>query len=179
MALALIYIFATAKPVSIRRLAALLVSTSLMTMPALRVFGVHHAQKDALAIGALLALIIWSIPLVRTVRDSVRRRSLSLNALQSVSFVVLCTYAFTLAALPVVAVSEVLNPSRVVHLRLLLQPLAIAVFIALFVRTKPDIDGWRRVAKGIGTVAGNPRRVMPVADLAAGTNGRPSSCHRN
>ena len=134
MALALIYIFATAKPFSIRRLTALFVSTLLMATPFLEIFHVRNVRNDALMIGALLTLLVWSIPLLRALRDTVRYRSLSLDALRPVSVFVLWTYGFALAAAPITAMSEALNPTRGLHLGVLLRLLAIASFVALLLR---------------------------------------------
>lgn len=131
MALALIYIFATAKPVSIRRLAALFVSILLMATPALEVFRVRDIKNDALVIAASLTLLAWITPLLSIVRDTIRYRSLCLEGLRSVSFFVLWTYGLALSAAPIAAMSEALNPTRWLHLGQLLGLPEIAGFIVL------------------------------------------------
>jgi hypothetical protein len=135
MALALIYIFATAKPFSIRRLTALFVSALLIATPFLEIVHVRNVRNDALTIAALLTLLVWITPLLRALRDTVRYRSLSLDALRPVSAFVLWTYGFALTAAPITAASEALNPTRRLHLGVLLQVLAIASFVALLLRT--------------------------------------------
>jgi hypothetical protein len=134
MALAIIYIFATAKPFSIRRLTALFVSVLLMATPFLEIVHVRNVRNDALTIAALLTLLVWITPLVGALRDTVRNRSLSLDALRPVSVFVLWTYGFALTAAPITAVSEALNPTRGLHLGVLLGVLAIASFVALLLR---------------------------------------------
>ena len=131
VALALIYIFATAKPVSIRRLAALFVSILLMATPALEVFRVRDIKNDALVIAASLTLLAWITPLLSIVRDTIRYRSLCLERLRSVSFFVLWTYGLALAAAPIAAMPEALNPTRWLHLGQLLGLPEIAGLIAL------------------------------------------------
>lgn len=132
--LGLIYIFATAKPFSVRRLTALFVSALLMAMPFLEIFHVRNVRNDALTIGALLTIFVWSIPLLRVLRDTVRYQSLSLGALRPVSPFVLWTYGFALAAAPIIAMPEALNPTRGLRLGGLLLLVAIASFVALLLR---------------------------------------------
>jgi hypothetical protein len=144
MALALIYIFATAKPFSIRRLTALFVSALLMATPLIEIVHVRNVRNDALMIGALLTLLVWSTPLLRALRDTVRYRSLSLDALRPVSIFVLWTYGFALTAAPITAMSEALNPTRGLHLGVLLRLLAIASFVALLLRAGSHSDSCAR-----------------------------------
>lgn len=132
--LALIYIFATAKPFSVRRLTALFVSTLLMATPFLEIFHVRNVRSDALMIGVLLTIFVWSIPLLRVLRDTVRYQSLSLGALRSVSLFVLWTYGFALAAAPIIAMPEALNLTRGLHVGGFLLLLVIAGFVALLLR---------------------------------------------
>lgn len=116
MALALIYTFARAKPFSIRRLAALCAVTLILTTPALEILRVRNAQSNALVIAASLTLLVWSIPLFRSLRDSICRRSLTLDALRSVSGFVQLTYAFGFASLLTVAGSVTLSGAKTLTL---------------------------------------------------------------
>lgn len=134
MALALIYIFATAKPFSTRRLAMLFVSTLLVTTPALEIFRIRNARSDALVVGAWFTLFVWSIPVLQVVRDSLRYRALSLAAFRAASAFVLLTYAFVLSAAPIIALSHAVMASYTIHLALLLRLLAVAGLIAFLLR---------------------------------------------
>lgn len=116
MALALVYIFATAKPFSIRRLAALFVLTLLMATPVLEVLRVRNTKNDALMIAAALTLLVWSTPLLRLLHDSIRRRSLTLDALRPVSEFVQLTYALGFGGLLTIAASVLLSGAKTLTL---------------------------------------------------------------
>lgn len=134
MALALIYIFATAKPFSIRRLAAFFGVALILATPALQVFRVGNAQSNALIIAASLTLLVWSIPLFRLLRDSICRRSLTLDAFRHVSEFVQWTYAFGLVALLTIVAAVILDGAGPVTAGELMRLLAGACLIALVVQ---------------------------------------------
>jgi hypothetical protein len=166
MALALIYIFATAKPFSMRRLTALFVSALLMATPFLEIVHVRNVRNDALMIAALLTLLVWSTPLLRALRDTVRYRSLTLDALRPVSVFVLWTYGFALTGAPITAVSEALNPTHGLHLGVLLRVLAIASFVALLLRAGSQSGSCVRSLRQVrirGGFSKPPQRPMTAA----------------
>jgi hypothetical protein len=100
MALALIYMFATAKPISMRRLSALFILALMLAITALSTLRVQNVQAYALLIATSLTLLVWSIPPLQVLRDSMRCGSLRLDALESVSATVQWSYALTIAATP-------------------------------------------------------------------------------
>lgn len=116
MLLALIYIFATAKPISVRRLSALFALSLMLGVPGLAILRVQDVRGDALLIATSLTLLVWSIPLLQAVCDTVRRGSLSLKALRSASTFVRWTYGFVIAASPIALI--LLIPSAPHHLHL-------------------------------------------------------------
>ena len=129
--LGLIYIFATAKPISIRRLSMLFVLVLISATLALRVLQVR-TPSAALLTATLVTLFVWSTPLLHIMHATVSRRALSLDALRQVSGFVCWTYGFAIAAVPIVTVSVILNPTRSLHLAVLPRSLAIAGISALF-----------------------------------------------
>lgn len=116
MALALIYIFAAAKPFSIRRLVALFVVALILDTQALEILRLRNAQSNALVVAASLTLLVWSIPLFRLLRDSICRRSLTLDALRPVSEFVQLTYAFGFVGLLTIGVSVMLSGAKTLTL---------------------------------------------------------------
>lgn len=111
---ALIYIFATAKPISMRRLSLLFVLVLISATLVLRVLQVT-TPGGALLSATLVTLFVWSTPLLHIMRATVSRRALSLDALRQVSGFVCWTYGFAIAAMPIVAVSAILNPTQSLH----------------------------------------------------------------
>lgn len=99
MALALIYIFATAKPVSVRRLSTIFVGTLLLATLVQKVCHFRNAQSESLLVAASLTLLIWSIPPWQVLRDSLHQGSLTLGALRNASGCIQWTYGFVLAAI--------------------------------------------------------------------------------
>ncbi len=134
MALALIYIFATAKPFSIRRLTALFAVALILTTPMLEILRVRDAQSYALIIAASLTLLVWSIPLFRLLRDSICRRSLTLDALRPVSQFVQLTYAFGFVGLLTITASVVLSGAKTLTLGHLMGFGATTLVMALIMR---------------------------------------------
>jgi hypothetical protein len=124
--LALIYVFATAKPISMRRLSLLFVLVLIAATLVLRVLQVR-TPGGALLTATLVTLFVWSAPLFHA---TVSRRALSLDALRQVSGFVCWTYGFAIAAVPIVAVPAILNPTRGLHLALP-RLLVIAAIVAL------------------------------------------------
>ena len=125
------YVFLTAKPISMRRLSALFVVALILVTPVLGALRVKDSQKDALFAATSVTLIVWITPLLHVVRNSIRYRLLSLDALRPVSTFVRLTYGFALAVTPMVAMSVALNGTRGFHLAALLRLVAIAGLIAL------------------------------------------------
>lgn len=115
--LGFIYIFATAKPISIRRLSMLFVLALISATLALRVLHVS-TPRGPLLTATLVTLFVWSTPLLHIIHATIRRRALALDALGQVSGFVCWTYGFAIAAVPILAVSAILNPTHGVHLAL-------------------------------------------------------------
>jgi hypothetical protein len=139
--LGFIYIFATAKPISMRRLSMLFVLVLISATLVLRVLQVR-TPGGALLAAALVTLFVWSTPLLHILHATVSRRALSLDALRQVSGFVCWTYGFAIAAMPMVAVSAILNPMRSLHLAVLPRSIAIAGIGALFLMLTAQV--WRK-----------------------------------
>ena len=127
--LGFIYIFATAKPISMRRLSLLFALVLISATLVLRVLHVT-TPRGALLTATLVTLFVWSAPLLKIIHATVSRRALSLDALRQVSGFVCWTYGFAIAAVPIVAVPAILNPTRGLHLALP-RLLVIAAIVAL------------------------------------------------
>lgn len=127
--LGLIYIFATAKPISMRRLSVLFVLVLISATLALRVLHVSMPH-GALLTATSLTLFAWIIPLLHVMHATVSRRALSMDALRQVSGFVRWTYGFAIAAMPIVTVSAILNPKESPQLALP-RLLVIAAIVAL------------------------------------------------
>jgi hypothetical protein len=138
--LGLIYIFATAKPISTRRLSMLFVLVLISACLALRVLHVS-TPRGALVTATLVTLFAWSAPLFQVIRDTARCRALSLDALRQVSGFVCWTYGFAIAAILVVAISAILNPTQGLHLVVQPRLLAIAGISGLFLMLTTQV--WR------------------------------------
>lgn len=100
MALALVYVFATAKPISMRRLSVLFLLALMLAITGLSILRVQNVRADALFIATSLTLLVWAIPLLRVWYDTMRCGSLRLDALQYASMGVRWSYAFVVAATP-------------------------------------------------------------------------------
>lgn len=127
--LGLIYIFATAKPISMRRLSMLFVLVLISATLVLRVLQIR-TPGGALLTATLVTLFVWSTPLLHIMHATVSRRALSLDALRLVSAFVCWTYGFAIAAMPIVAVAAILSPTHSLHLALP-RLLVIAAIVAL------------------------------------------------
>jgi hypothetical protein len=158
--IAFIYIFATAKPISMRRLSMLFVLVLISATLVLRVLHVS-TPRGALLTATLVTLLVWSAPLLKIMHTTASRRALSLNALRQVSGFVCWTYGFAIAAVPIVTVSAILNPTRSLHLAELPRSLAIAGISALFLMLTAQV--WRKrqpVHRGLaGRTAPNRNRI--------------------
>jgi hypothetical protein len=139
--LGLIYIFASAKPISMRRLSLLFVLVLVSASLVLRVLHVS-TPRGALLTATVVTLFAWSAPLLQIVRTTASRRTLSLDALQQVSGFVCWTYGFAIAAMPIVAVSAIPNPTHGLHLAVLPQSLVIAGIGAQFLMLAAQV--WRK-----------------------------------
>jgi hypothetical protein len=81
-------------------------------------------------------LFVWSAPLLHIMYATVSRRALSLDALRQVSGFVCWTYGFVIAAVAIVTVSAILNPTRGIHLalpRLLVTAAIVALLSTMFI----------------------------------------------
>ena len=109
--LGFLFVFLTARPVSLRRLGLFFILVLVLSTGMLEVLRARHALSDALITATALTLLMWSFPLARMLRDSVRARTLSLDGLLQVSAFVQWTYGIALAAgavlLPLVIFSSV------------------------------------------------------------------------
>ena len=130
--LGLIYLFATARPISVRRLSALFVLVLVSANLGLRVLQIRDASRNSLLIATSLVLVVWAIPLLRALHQTACTRSPVLDALHPVSALVRLTYGLTLAALPVAAITALCPPLRSVHLATLLRLLVTAGIAAFF-----------------------------------------------
>lgn len=139
--LGLIYIFATAKPISMRRLSLLFALVLISATLVLRVLQVR-TPGGALLAATSLTLLAWSAPLLHIIHVALSRRALSLDALRQVSGFVCWTYGFAIAAVPIVTVSAILDPTRSLHLAALPRSLAIAGISALFLMLTAQV--WRK-----------------------------------
>lgn len=72
MALALLYIFVVAKPISMRRLAALFFLTLIAASFVCAAFGMRHPLNAAFAVTATLTVLIWGAPLVLALNRGAR-----------------------------------------------------------------------------------------------------------
>jgi hypothetical protein len=97
MALALIYIFLTAKSVSMRRLATLFVLTLILATTYQGILGARNGQSKAIFIAASVTALAWVIPPLQAAFDTVRHGSLRLHALRCASIPVQWSYAFAVA----------------------------------------------------------------------------------
>lgn len=106
--LGLIYIFATAKPISMRRLSMLFVLVLISASLPLRLLDVRAPSGPLLAASSV-TLFVWITPLLRATHAAIRRRALSLAGLWQVSGFVRWTYGFAIAAIAIVAVSVIVR----------------------------------------------------------------------
>lgn len=127
--LGLIYIFATAKPISMRRLSLLFVLVLILATLVLRVLDVS-TPHGALLTATFVTLFVWSAPLLKIFYATASRRALSLDALRQVSGFVCWTYGFAIVAAASVAILAILNPTRGLQLALP-RMLVIAAIVAL------------------------------------------------
>jgi hypothetical protein len=97
--LGLIYIFVTAKPISLRRLSLLFFVTLIFSSAFLGVSPMKHQSSQAIIIASSITALAWSLPLIQVLCATVWRRRLSLRALTPVSGAVLWTYGLGLATL--------------------------------------------------------------------------------
>ena len=139
--LGLIYIFATAKPISMRRLSLLFIFVLITATLVLRVLHVS-TPRGALLTATFVTLFAWSTPLLHIMHATVSRRALSLDALRHVSGFVCWTYGCAIAAMPIVAVSAILNPTQSLHLAVQPRSLVLAGISGLFLMLATQV--WRK-----------------------------------
>ena len=139
--LGLIYIFATAKPISMRRLSLLFVLVLILATLVLPVLHVR-TPGGALLAATSLTLSAWSAPLLHIMHATLSRRALSLGALRQVSGFVCWTYGFAIAAVPIITISAILNPAQGLHLAVQPRLLAIAGVSGLFLMLTTQV--WRK-----------------------------------
>jgi hypothetical protein len=140
--LALIYIFLIAKPISIRRLFLLFVLGLVLTPSVLAILHVKHAPSHALAIATSVVLLVWSLPLVRIVHDTIRLGRLSLDALSPVSDAVRWTYGLALLAVPMLTIGCLFNPAHRLMLAVIPPLMPIAALAVFVLRARLDL--WRK-----------------------------------
>jgi hypothetical protein len=146
-----------------RRLSLLFVFALISATLALRVLHVS-TPRGALVTATLVTLFAWSAPLLQVIRATASCRALSLDALRQVSEFVCWTYGCAIAAMPIVAVSAILNPMQSLHLAVQPRSLAIAGISGLFLTLA--IHVWRErqpVHRGLARrTAANRNRIGPV-----------------
>jgi hypothetical protein len=139
---AFVYIFLIAKPISIRRLFLLFVLGLMSATSLLGIFHVQHSTSYALDIAASVAVLAWTLPLVRILQDTIRLRMLSLDALVPVSGVVQWTYGFALLSVPLLAIGYLLD--LLLHYRALTMVprlMVIAGLVALVLQLRLNPSG--------------------------------------
>ncbi len=70
--LGFLLVFLTARPISVRRLSLFFIFVFGLSTGMLEALRARHAQSDALITATALTLLMWSSPLVRMLRDSIR-----------------------------------------------------------------------------------------------------------
>jgi hypothetical protein len=125
--LGLIYIFSTAKPISLRRLSLLFVSALVLARFVLGVLQIGQASRIATIVSVTLIIGVWIAPLFRLIRDTIRSSRLELCALDSTSGNVQCTYALAPIILTLLVVDGLLNPVHIVTISAVLRSTAIAM----------------------------------------------------
>lgn len=140
--LGLIYVFVIAKPVSIRRLFLLFVLGLMLTPSVLAIFHAKDSPSHALVIATSVVLLVWSLPLVGIVHDTIRLGRLSLDALVPVSDGVRWTYGFALLAVPTLTIGCLLNPAHRLALAAAPQLTAIAGLAVLVLHAR--LNRWRQ-----------------------------------
>ena len=136
--LGIIYVFVIAKPISIRRLFLLFALGLMLTPSVLAIFHVKDSPSHSLVIATSVVLLVWSLPLVRIVHDTIRLGRLSLDALVPVSDVVLWTYGFALLVVPTLTIGCLLNPAHRLVLAVIPQLIAIAGLAVLVLHARLD-----------------------------------------
>lgn len=134
MALALIYIFAIAKPFSLRRLTVLFVSTLILATTMQTFFRTRRTESEALFVALSLTLFVWAIPMFQVLRDTVYSRVLTLDALHRVSEPVKWTYGVAIVGASVTVLSATFNGTREFNMGSLFRVLAAAAVISLLLR---------------------------------------------
>jgi hypothetical protein len=114
-----------------RRLSLLFVLVLISASLVLRALHVR-TPGGALLTASSLTVFAWSAPLLCTMHATVSRRVLSLDALRQVSGFVCWTYGCAIAAMPIVAISAILNPTKGLHLAVQPRLLAIGGISGLF-----------------------------------------------
>jgi hypothetical protein len=143
--LGLVCVVVTAKPISLRRLTLLFFVTLILSNAVLGVWPVAHHTGRAVIASSSITLLVWSLPLIQELCETIRRRRLSLRALGPVSGAVQCTYGLAVAALAFVTVGGFLGltqhftPGSLLRVVILGMPIGVALHIA----SKVIAMGWR------------------------------------
>ena len=166
--LGLIYVFVTAKPISIRRLFMLFVLGLTSTSSVLGIFHMKDSPSRALVIATSVVLLVWSLPLVRIVHDTIRLGRLSLDALVPVSDVVRWTYGFALLVAPTLTIGCLLNPAHRLVLAAIPQLMAIAGLAVLVLHGR--LDRWCQPRLTFEVRRDQP---TPAAESCVPVSGRP------
>lgn len=139
--LGLIYIFATAKPISLRRLLALFAAVLVCTEFTLVLVHATHASQLALRSASSITLLVWSAPLARAVFDTTRFRKLQLDALRPASRLIRWTYGFALAFVPILTIGIVIHPGHEVAPGGLARLVVAAIFVGTLLQMTFDRKG--------------------------------------
>jgi hypothetical protein len=127
--LGLLFVFLTARAVSLRRLGLLLVLVFVLSAALFDILRARHVLSDALITASALTLLVWTLPLARILRGGLRTRTPSLDELRHVSAFVQWTYGVALAATPILAVESLFGSARHLTLGMLTRLLLLAAVI--------------------------------------------------
>jgi hypothetical protein len=144
------YLFATAKPVSIRNLTALFVIAYLLARVA---FGNSHngqGPRTAMEVALVLTAVCWTVPVFRLIFSMIRSGQITLHELESTSAAIKCTYvvALVLPASPIAY--HLFEPTRAFTMSTLFPFMLIALLVGVVVlpmKSRWTRQGVRRVAQ--------------------------------
>jgi hypothetical protein len=131
--LGFLFVFLTARPISVRRLSLFFIFVLGLSTGMLVTLGARRAQSDALITATALTFLIWSIPPVRMLRDSIRARTMSPGGLLQVSAFVQWTYGIALAAMPLLSIAAFLIAFHHLTVGALVRLLIVAALLGLIV----------------------------------------------
>lgn len=127
--LALIYIFVTAKPISVRRLCLLYVFVLGSVHLSLGLVRLEGVASIATVVATSTTLLAWIFPLFQIWRDVIRAERLAPEALNHVPGSVRFTYVCVFAALPLIALRSLVSPIHLMRLEDLAHTIAVAAVV--------------------------------------------------